>query len=239
MSELLRVENVSSGYGRIEVLHDVSMAIQEDKITCLIGPNGAGKSTLLKTVFGIIKPWTGRVFFRGDDVTGLEPQDLINRNLVYLPQGRSVFPYMTVMENLEMGVFALREKDRDKIEEDIEWVFSLFPPLRGKRDVLAGTLSGGQQRMLEIGRALLLHPKLLMLDEPSAGLAPIIMEQVYEKIREMLRAGITILLIEQNVFQGLTNSDYAYILYLGKNMFEGTSEEALKSKELLKAYLGI
>jgi len=232
----LEVDNVTAGYGSIEVLHGVSIRAEKSKITCIIGPNGAGKSTLLKTIFGFIRPRKGKVFLDGEDITGLKPDAILKRGISYVLQGRSVFPYMTVLENLEVGAYT--RNDRKQIKKDIEAIFNLFPILDKKKSNPAGTLSGGEQRMLELGRALLLNPTVVLLDEPSIGLAPKFCQIVYEKIKEMNGMGITVVIVEQNVRKVLSMSDYGYLLELGQKRYEGPTKDFIKSHEIMKLYLG-
>jgi branched-chain amino acid transport system ATP-binding protein len=213
------------------------MRAEKSRITCIIGPNGAGKSTLLKTIFGILKAEAGSVTFDGEDITGLRPDKTLRRGISYIPQGRSTFPYLTVLENLEMGAYI--EKDRELIKRNIEEILDAFPILRERKDKMAGTLSGGEQRMLEFGRALMLRPKAILLDEPSIGLAPKLVNEAFEKVRELNKMGMTIVTVEQNVRKGLSIADYGYILVLGKKAYEGPAKEMLDSyRELLKTYLG-
>lgn len=232
----LEVDNVTAGYGRIEVLHGVSIRAEKSKITCIIGPNGAGKSTLLKTIFGFIKPRKGKIILDGRDITGLRPDAILKRGVSYVLQGRSVFPYMTVLENLEVGAYT--RNDKKQIKKDIKAIFDTFPILDKRKINLACTLSGGEQRMLELGRALLLNPKVVLLDEPSIGLAPIFSEMIYEKIKEMNGMGITVVIVEQNVRKVLSMSDYGYLLELGKKRYEGPAKNFLSSYEIMKLYLG-
>lgn len=233
----LEVKDICSGYGPIEILHGVSVRAEKSKITCIIGPNGAGKSTLLKTIFGILSPKAGSVIFDGEDITRQRPDKILRRGISYIPQGRSTFPYLTVLENLEMGAYT--EKDRELVKRNIEEVFDKFPILRERKNKMAGTLSGGEQRMLELGRALMLRPKAILLDEPSMGLAPKVVSESFERIFELNKAGMTILMVEQNVRKGLSISDYGYIVVLGKKVYEGPCKEMLNAySELLKTYLG-
>ena len=232
---MLSVENLTSGYGRVDILHEVSIRAQRGKITSLLGPNGAGKSTLLKSIFGILKPRSGTILLEGRDVTGLKPHMILRANVSYVLQRRSVFPFMTVEENLEMGAFTLQ--DKTEIRKRIQEVFDFFTILKEKRSQKAGKLSGGQQRMLELGRALMLRPKLLLLDEPSLGLAPKITNEVFEYIEQMKRSGITILMVEQNVRKALEFSDYTFLLVEGRNRFDGPSSKLLSDSRLVHLYL--
>ena len=230
----LKVEDVTAGYFKwLDILHDVNVVSEKSKITAVIGPNGAGKSTLLKTVFGFLKPKQGKIIFEGEDITGSDPYTLVKKGIGYIPQRRSVFPFMTVTENLEMGAWTL-----DKIGGEIDEVFERFPRLEERKDVLAGSLSGGEQRMLEIGRALIINPKLLLIDEPSAGLAPIIANEIYEKVKDLIKEGITIMLVDQNIRQAIELSDHIYVLELGRNTVDGTREKLDKEiKDIIRDWL--
>lgn len=231
---LLEVKEVVSGYGEIRVLKGVSVTIPEGSIVTLIGANGAGKSTLLKTVFGIIKPEEGEIRFDGQDVTRDSPTALLKKGLSYVPQGRGNFPRMTVRENLEMGAFT-REDDLD---EDIERLMDLFPILRTKRRTLAGVMSGGEQQILEMAMALMLNPRLLLLDEPSLGLSPMMVEMVFKQIVEINQNGLTILMVEQNARKALSISDYGFVLELGRNRIMGEAEDILNNEDVREMYLG-
>ena len=233
---MLEAEELVSGYRENEVLHGVSMRAAKEKITCILGPNGCGKSTLLKTMIGIIKPKQGKVTFNGKNITGLIPGKILREGLCLVPQGRIVFPQMTVMDNLEMGGYSLR--DRDTINERIELVCKEFPILERRKKQLAGTLSGGEQQMLCIARALMLHPKMILLDEPSLGLAPRIVNEVYERIKEINKKGVAIVIVEQNVYRALSVADKAYVLDLGTNKFEGTPEELMRDEKIVRLYFG-
>lgn len=232
----LEVSNLSVGYphGGM-VLHDVSMKAEKGGITAIIGPNGAGKSTLLKAAYGFLKPMKGTVLFDGDNITGLDPREIIRRGLSYVPQGRNTFPYLSVLENLKMGAFILIKNDLNKGLRD---VFDVISVLEEKRDAKAWTLSGGERRLLELGMALMLQPKLIMLDEPSLGLAPILLEEIYKKIRELYKMGVTFVIVEQNIQKVLSISDYAYVLGLGRNRMEGLPQDIIASGELTKLFIG-
>jgi ABC-type branched-subunit amino acid transport system ATPase component len=231
---LLEVDGVSSGYGEMEILHDVSIRVGEGEIVTLIGPNGAGKSTLMKTVFGLLRPRRGRIRFRGHDVTGLPPHGLVRRGLSYVPQVDNVFPSLTVEENLEMGAVIRRDDSRPRLEQ----VLGLFPNLQGRRRQKVGTLSGGERQMVAMGRALMLDPALLLLDEPSAGLAPIMVESVFGKIVEINRTGVAIVLVEQNARDALRLSHRGYVLAAGQKRLEGAGEALLDDPEVGRLYLG-
>lgn len=232
---LLKVEGVHSGYGKFEVLKGVSIEVQEREIVSVIGPNGAGKSTLLKTIFGFLKPFQGRVVFDGGDITGWSPPDVLRQGISYVMQHYSVFPDLTVEDNLSLGAYIRQDQE---VESDIRKVLELFPVLHERRRRKARQLSGGERRMLEIARSLLLSPKLLLLDEPTLGLAPKVIDLIYAKIRELNSMGITILLVEQNAKTALNHSDRAYVLEDGQNRFEGTGQGILTHPEVKRAYLG-
>ncbi len=233
---LLAAEDIFSGYGKIEVLHGVSVAVGRGEAVSLIGPNGAGKSTVLKTILGYLVPARGRVAFDGREVTGLRADRLLRLGLAYVPQGRIVFPRMTVLENLEMGAFAV--KDRGAVARAVQQVLALFPALAGRLRVNAGALSGGEQQMLAMGRAMMVGPRCLLLDEPSLGLSPKFVDLIFEKIGELRRAGMTILMVEQNATRALAVSDRAYVLELGRNVREGTGRALLDDPAVRRMYLG-
>jgi branched-chain amino acid transport system ATP-binding protein len=233
----LEAYNIVSGYGKMEILHGVSLKAEKSKITAFIGPNGAGKSTLLKTIYGFIKPWKGKVIFDGEDITNLEPDLKLKKGIAYVLQGRNIFPYMTVLENLQIAAYTW--KDRSKLKEKIKNVFEKFPILKGRENQLAGNLSGGEQRILELGRVLMLSPKVILFDEPTLGLAPKVIDELYEKITELNKEDeITFLIVEQNVRKVLSIADYVYVLELGKNKLEGRANELLENEDLRKTYLG-
>jgi ABC-type branched-subunit amino acid transport system ATPase component len=229
----LRLENVISGYGTMEVLHDISIEVPEGRIVTVLGPNGAGKTTLLRTVFGVINPWKGRVIYDEQDLSGLSPERIALLGICYVPQEQNIFPSLTVQENLEMGAFIRTDDWRPRMEE----VFTLFPDLTDRRKSRAGELSGGMRQMLAIGRALMLNPRLLLLDEPSTGLAPFLVDNIFDRIRTLNRQGVTILLVEQNA-QALRNADRAYILEGGEKKAEGNAEQLMRDKEIGRHYLG-
>jgi ABC-type branched-subunit amino acid transport system ATPase component len=233
MSSMI-VENLVSGYGQMEVLHDLSIEIEEGQIASVLGPNGAGKTTLLRSIFGLIKPQEGRIIFRDDDITGYSPDRLVQMGLCYVPQEENIFPLLTVMENLEMGAFIRNDDIKPRMEE----VFDLFPDLHSRRKSHAGELSGGMRQMLAIGRALMLNPSTLMLDEPSTGLAPFLVDNIFERVQELNKTGVTILLVEQNAGKVLPFSDKAYILEGGEKKAEGSGQELLADEEIGKLYLG-
>lgn len=218
----------------MDILHDVSMTLDEGEIVSLIGPNGAGKSTLMKAVFGLIKPRLGEIAFEDQDCTGWEPDKIVKLGMCYVPQTENVFPSLTVRENMEMGAFTRSDDYVPRMNE----IFELFPDLRQFRNKKAGDLSGGQRQMVAMGRALMLDPKLLMLDEPSAGLSPLLVEMIFERVIEVNRAGVTILMVEQNAKQALSLSDRGYVLATGRNQIEGAGSELLNDPEVARLYLG-
>jgi len=232
----LDVQNLSSSYYELQVLWDVSFQVEKGDIVSIIGPNSAGKSTILKTIAGTLKPLKGKIFFHGEEITDQPPHLRVKKGLALVPEGRQLFPYLTVYENLESGAHL---KTKSDIEETLELVYQLFPVLKARRNQLAITLSGGEQQMLAIARALMSKPRLLMLDEPSLGLAPLFVEKLYEAIEELNKGGLTVLLVEQNVYMSLSFSDKAYVVENGKIVMEGRSEELLKEKYIKKAYLGL
>lgn len=236
-SALLRVRNLVAGYGKITILHNITFDVHEGEIVCMIGPNGAGKSTAFKAVYGFVKPNSGQILFGDTEITGMEPDAILRHGITFVPQGRSTFPQMTVEENLRLGMFVVR--DNKRIKQAMERVFDMFPRLGERRKQMAGTMSGGEQRMLEIGRALMLQPHMLMLDEPSAGLAPLISKQVFSVIRRLnTEHGITVFMVEQNARQGLEISHRGYVLEAGRNRFEGTGKALLESPAVQRLYLG-
>ncbi len=233
---LLVAEEIHAGYGRIPVLHGVTLRVGVREVVSIIGPNGAGKSTAFKVMVGLLPLRQGRVRFAGEDVTGRRPDEVLRRGLAYVPQGRIVFPQMTVLENLEMGGYI--ERDRHRMAEALARVYQLFPVLRERRAQAAGTLSGGEQQMLAIGRALMTQPRLLLLDEPSLGLSPKFLGIIFEKIAELKAAGMTMMIVEQNAVKALSVADRAYVLELGRNRFEGPGPTLLADPEVKRLYLG-
>jgi ABC-type branched-subunit amino acid transport system ATPase component len=232
---LLALDDVRAGYAEVEVLRGVSLRVRRGHVVSIIGANGAGKSTLLKAIFGLVRPRTGRISLAGEEVTGRRPVEILGRGISYVPQGRCNFPVMSVEENLEMGAFT---RDDPDVRRDIEAMLARFPLLAGKRRALAGTLSGGQQQILEMAIALLLRPRLLMVDEPSLGLDPRMVEAVFDAILAINREGTTILMVEQNARKALSISDRAFVLELGRNRFEGTGRELLDDPDVRAHYLG-
>ncbi len=220
----------------MEILHDVTLRVDPGEIVAIIGPNGAGKSTAFKTIVGFLRPRAGTVRFNGEDITGLRPDQVLRRGLAYVPQGRIVFPQMTVLENLEMGAYI--ERDRARIAEALERVYRLFPVLADRRRQRAGTMSGGEQQMVAIARALMTRPRLILLDEPSLGLSPKFVALIFEKLVEMKEAGFTLTLVEQNAARALAIADRGYVLELGRNRFEGPGPRLLADPEVRRLYLG-
>lgn len=232
----LEVNGLCSGYGDIEVLHNFSMRLDDGQIVCVIGPNGSGKSTLLRTIVGLIRLTEGTIFLNGENITTLKPNEILRRGMCLLPQGRSVFPMMTVLDNLKMGAYII--DDRQKIEERLKEVYSLFPILIKRKKSLASKLSGGEQAMLCVARALMTHPKIMLLDEPSIGLAPNVISDVYKMIQEINNNGCSMIIVEQNVRKALSFADYAYVLNFGEKKFEGTCEALQKDDRIVNMYLG-
>ena len=236
-SPLLSIRGLRAGYQDIDILKGIDLDVHAGEIVCVIGPNGAGKSTVFKAVYGLIGVRSGTVVFDGRELTGRRPQDVLGAGIAIVPQLRSVFPQMTVLENLEMGMYL--ERDATRIRERIAYVMDLFPRLAERRTQMAGTMSGGEQRMLEIGRSLMLEPKMVMMDEPSAGLAPGISRTIFENIRRLNRdINLTVLMIEQNARQGLEASHRGYVLELGRNTYQGNARDLLDNQEVRRAFLG-
>lgn len=235
---MLQIENLHAYYGAIEALKGINLTVPDGKIVCLIGANGAGKTTTLKSISGVVKH-TGSISFNGEDISKASAKQVNKAGVIHVPEGRLVFPGLTVRENLEVGTISWHGFfGRASFEEEIEKVFALFPRLEERKDQQAWSLSGGEQQMLAIGRGLMARPKLLMLDEPSMGLAPLVIEEVFKKIREINEQGISILLIEQNAKRALESSDYAYIIEQGEIRFEGNAKELENDERIAKAYLG-
>lgn len=234
---MLSVENLHVSYGAIKALHGVSLSVPEGSIVTLIGANGAGKSTMLRALSGLVKPTDGKVIYGGSEITRIPPHQIVASGLCHVPEGRMVFSNLTVHENLQMGAYL--QRDKKWIARQTEYVFSLFPRLKERESQSAGTLSGGEQQMLAIGRALLGRPRFLMLDEPSLGIAPLLVKTIFERIVEINREqGLTILLVEQNANLALDVSSYAYVLETGKVLLEGPSAELKVNPEVQAAYLG-
>ena len=233
---MLEVKNLSVHYGMIQAVRNVDFKVNEGEIVSLIGANGAGKSTILKTLSGLIHPSEGEIIYLGENIASTSAKQIVEKGLVQVPEGRHVFPGLTVKENLELGAFL--RKDKEEIQKDMEAVFERFPILKERKDQDAQTLSGGEQQMLAMGRALMSRPKLLLLDEPSMGLAPIFICEIFKIIQEIQKTGTTVLLIEQNAKMALSISNRAYVLETGSVVLSGTGQELLESDEIQKAYLG-
>ena len=231
---ILKLDDIHVYHGAIHAVKGVSLEVNEGEIVALIGANGAGKSTILKTISGLMHPRTGTITFMDKDISHVEAHKLVHQGLAHVPEGRRIFLQMSVQDNLEMGAFTQKEVSK----EDLERMFTLFPRLKERRKQIAGTLSGGEQQMLAMSRALMSHPKLLMLDEPSMGLAPILVDQIFDIIKELHAAGTTILLVEQNATKALKVADRAYVLETGAITLTGTGAELARSDEVRKAYLG-
>ena len=236
MSNILEIRNLVVSYGGIEAVKDISLDVTEGQIITLIGANGAGKSTTLKSIAGIVKPKKASIKFMGEELVGKAPDYIVSKGITLVPEGRRVFPNLTVAENLKIGAYL--KKDKAQIKADMEYVYELFPRLKEREWQLAGTLSGGEQQMLAVGRALMSHPKLIMMDEPSLGLAPLIVREIFEIIKTINKEGITVLLIEQNANMALKVADKGYVMETGNLKMEGTGAELLANEEIKEAYLG-
>jgi branched-chain amino acid transport system ATP-binding protein len=234
---ILEIHEVSSGYGEVQVLWGASLALQDGKLTSLVGGNGVGKTTMLRSVMGLLRPWKGKVLFDGRDVSHLPPYAKAEMGLVLVPEGRQLFTDMSVVENLEMG--ATPKHARPNLNKNLQRVFEMFPRLQERKNQKAGTLSGGEQQMLAVGRGIMADPKVLMIDELSLGLAPVLVLQLFEILRDLKLLGITLLLVEQNVQMALAVSDYAYVLAQGKVEMEGASRELARNPHVRAAYLGL
>lgn len=230
----LEAQNMTGGYGAADILHDCTMTVDIGEIVVIVGPNGAGKSTAMKAVFGMLPLRIGQVLLDGEDITTLSPQARVGKGMGFVPQTRNVFPTMSVEENLEMGAFT----KESGVKEGIEKVYDLFPILEEKRNQNAGELSGGQRQQVAVGRALMTDPKLLMLDEPTAGVSPIVMDELFDRIIEVAKTGISILMVEQNARQALNIADRGYVLVQGRNRFSDTGEALLANPEVRKSFLG-
>ena len=234
---MLEVENLTSGYGMVQILWDVSFQIQEKEIVCIIGPNGAGKTTLVKTIVGLLPAKSGAIRFNGQNIEKLPPYEIVKRGVTLIPEGREIFPRMNVDENLRLGAYTI--KDKDEVNKTKDKVFQIFPVLKKKEKVLAQSMSGGEQQMLVIARSLMSNPKLLILDEPSLGLAPIIVEKVLDTLQRINEDGVTILLVEQNIRDSLNIANRAYVLEEGKIIIEGEGRELLSNDHIKEVYLGV
>ncbi len=236
MAPILEVQNVYSGYGKIEVLHGVSIHVDSGEIVCIIGPNGSGKSTLLKTIFGLIRPKKGHIFFSNKEITEMDPERKVERGISFIPQGKNIFPSLTVKENLEMGGTPLHTSKA--IHRAIQDIFQRYPILEKRAKMKAGSLSGGEKQILALARSLMVQPKLILLDEPSLGLAPKIIEEIYETINMINREAKTIVIVEQNARKALKSAHRAYVLDLGVNRLEDSGEGLLNNEEVKRLYLG-
>ena len=234
---MLDIENVSSAYGMVQILRDVYFHVEEKEIISIIGPNGAGKTTLVKTIMGLLHPKNGTIRFKGENIEKLPPYEIVKKGLILIPEGRDIFPRMTVEENLKLGAYTANGKSN--INEAKEKVYQIFPVLKKKQKALAQTLSGGEQQMLVICRSLMSNPQLLILDEPSLGLAPIIVEKVLDTVRKINEEGVTILLVEQNIRDSLDIADRGYVLEQGKIILEGKSKELLCNNHIKQVYMGL
>ncbi|MCI8650325.1 MAG: ABC transporter ATP-binding protein [Anaerotruncus sp.] len=233
---MLKIDGLKVSYGGIEAVKGVTLKVPERKIVTLIGANGAGKSTTLRTIAGLVKPAAGRIHLQGEDITALSPDRIVSRGITLVPEGRRVFPDLSVLENLKIGAYL--RNDKESIEEDLQWVYRLFPRLKERSWQAAGTLSGGEQQMLAVGRALMSRPKLMMLDEPSLGLAPLVVRDIFTIIQEINKQGVTILLVEQNANMALKIADLAYVLETGNITMTGTGAQLLADERVKEAYLG-
>ncbi len=234
---ILELHDVTSGYGEVQILWGVSISLQKGSMTSLVGANGAGKTTLLRTIMGLNKAWSGQILFEGKDIHRLAPHSRAAQGLVLVPEGRQLFTHMTVEENLLMG--ASPKRARPDINRNLELVYEMFPRLKDRRNQKAGTMSGGEQQMLAVGRGIMASPKVLMIDELSLGLAPFLVLQLFESLKKLRETGITVLLVEQNVQMALAVTDYAYVLAEGKIEIEGPSKVVASNPEVKKAYLGL
>ncbi len=231
---ILKTEDITAGYTEVDILHDVGIRLKSGEIVSIIGPNGAGKSTLLKTIFGILKPSQGSITLKGEDITGLKPDKIVKKGISYVPQVENVFPSMTIQENLEMGAFIRKDDYSKRLDE----VYNLFTVLRERKKQKVGHLSGGQRQMVAMGRALMLDPQVLLLDEPSAGLAPILVSDIFEKILEINATGVAIIIVEQNAREALKMAHHGYVLAMGRNVLDDKGEALLANEEVGRLYLG-
>lgn len=234
---MLQLEDVHASYGSVKALRGISLKVEKNTVVSLLGANGAGKSTILKTISSLLQARSGTITFEGERIDRMKPERIVGRGIVMVPEGRQVFPELTVHENLRLGSYSRR--DRSEVARDYDDVFELFPILKAKASNFAGTLSGGQQQMLAIGRGLMARPKLLLLDEPSLGLAPILVQEIFSIIRTISKRGTTILLVEQNANMALDVSDYAYVLETGEISTEGSAKELKRNDEVRRSYLGV
>lgn len=233
---LLRIEGVISGYGKKEILHGVTLEVGLGEIVCLIGPNGAGKSTVLLTILGYLKPSAGRIAFQGQPITGMETDAIIRRGIAFCPQGRAIFPDMTASEHLDMGAWTVREPQRKR--EARERVYGMFPVLKQRERQKAKTMSGGERQMLTFGMAMMTGPDLVLLDEPTIGLAPMVVASIFQSVEQINRDGVSVLVVEQNAAKALAHSHRGYVLEMGENRYEGRSEDLLRDSKVRELYLG-
>lgn len=233
---MLKIENLNVFYGNIHALQDISLNIQQGEMVAILGANGAGKTTTLATISGLLKPKSGKIYFEGRDITGIPTHQIVSLGISHVPEGRQIFTNLTVQENLRLGAY--QRRDTKLINDDANWVYSLFPILKERQSQTAGTLSGGEQQMLAISRAVMSKPRLLLMDEPSMGLAPLVVDLIFDVIRQLRERDITVLLVEQNAYQALTEADRAYVLETGRIKLSGLSSQLLDDEEIQKAYLG-
>jgi branched-chain amino acid transport system ATP-binding protein len=231
---ILNLDEITAGYSEADILHSVHLKVQPGQIVSVIGPNGAGKSTLLKTIFGILKPREGKVVLKGEDITGLPPDKIVKKGISYVPQVNNVFPSLTIQENMEMGAFIRSDDFSQRLEE----VYDLFPVLRERKKQKVGQLSGGQRQMVGMGRALMLDPFILLLDEPSAGLAPLLVSMIFEKIQEINSTGVAIVIVEQNAREALKMAHHGFVLAMGRNVLDDEGQALLANEEVGRLYLG-
>lgn len=234
---MLKVKNLISGYGNVQVLREISFQIEKGELVSILGTNGAGKTTTLRALSGLISAWSGTIEFEGVEIQNKKPDEIVKIGLIHVPEGRKLFSSMTVLENLELGAY--HSRTRKNMKKNMEFCFDLFPILKEREKQLAGSMSGGQQQMLAIARGLMSEPRLLLLDEPSTGLSPILTKQVFDIIREIKSQGVTVLLVEQNANQALTMSDRGYVIENGNIVIEGTASELVNNEDLKETYLGI
>ena len=233
-SIILKVENATVGYTKIDILHGVNLLLETGEIVAIIGPNGAGKSTLLRTIFGFLMPRKGKVILKDEDITGMKPEKIVRKGISYVPQIENVFPSLTIQENLEMGAFTRTDDYSGRLQE----IFEIFPVLKERKHHRVGTLSGGQRHMVAMGRALMLDPEILLLDEPSAGLAPKFVSLIFEKIKDINSTGVSMILVEQNAKEALSMADRGYVLATGRNVLDGEAKALLANEEVARLYLG-
>jgi len=231
---VLKTENIVSGYGSLEILHGLSIEAKRGQITAVIGPNGSGKSTLMRTIAGILRPFSGRIILRGEDITGLTAHNVLQKGMMFMPQGQRIFPKLTVLDNLRMGGYSLASKA--EVDNGVQEIYKMFPVLREKRLQLAGELSGGQQAMVSLGMAMMSRPDIILLDEPSTGLAPKLVESVFERIIGLNEQGMTFLIVEQNIRRIMKVANHAYIIDKGRKVFGGSPEEINSKQELMDLY---